>query len=298
MRYVKRAGSILRSFFSNHPSRAVSARNFIARVTGQTVLKHLMRGLICTMMLSGGCTPEQGDKDNLTAGYAALDARQYDDAISHADAQLIKSQEGEGSAEAFYLKGRAYEQRAKPDVRGANSDLDTAASYYSQALTMSPARSLEGYIHASLGNVYYWRDNYSAALQQLSVAYDLVDSPDLKSFILYRAGLCEQRMGQFTVADKSFDAVQQRFPGSEAAARARDHEGFRSFNVRVATFSTAQAAELALQSLRGTGVGDVQRKDLSNGRSILLVGPEGTYTEALGMKIRVAGQYPDSVIVP
>jgi hypothetical protein len=105
-------------------------------------------------------------------------------------------------------------------------------------------------------------------------------------------------MGQFSVADKSFQAVQERFPGSDAAGRAHDHEGFRNFNVRVATFSTPEAAELALQSIRGTGVGDVLRKDLSNGRSILLVGPEGTYTEALAMKVRVAGQYPDAVIVP
>jgi tetratricopeptide (TPR) repeat protein len=261
-------------------------------------LGRLLCGVLCCAAFLSGCSPEVGDKDNLTAGYNALDSRQYDDAISHADQQLAKSQGGEGSAEAFYLKGRAYEQRAKPDIRGSNSDLDTAASYYSQALTLQPAPLLEGYIHASLGNVYYWRGNYAAALQQLSSAYDLVDSTDLKSFVLYRAGLCEQREGQFEVADKSFKAVQERFPGSDAANRALDHQGFRSFSVRVATFSTPQAAELALQSLRASGVGDVQRKDLSSGRSILLVGPEGTYTEAIGMKVRVASQYPDAVIVP
>ena len=253
--------------------------------------------LVFSMALLG-CTPEQGDKDNLTAGYSALDARQYDDAITRADQQLGKSQEGEGSAEAFYLKGRAYEQRAKPDVRGATSDLATAASYYQQALTLAPAKSLESYIHASLGNVDYWRDDFNGALQQFSAAYDLVDSPDLKSFILYRAGLCEQRLGQFTVADKSFEAVQQRFPGSQAATRARDHEGFRNFNVRVATFSTSQAAELTLQALRSMGLSDVTRRDQPNGQSIVLVGPESTYTEALAMKSRVTAQYPDAMIVP
>jgi tetratricopeptide (TPR) repeat protein len=268
------------------------------RRSGKLPLAWTLSGVVCLFAFSAGCSPEQGDKDNLTAGYSALDSRQYDEAINRADQTLSKSQQGESSAEAFYLKGRAYEQRAKPDVRGATSDLDTAASYYQQALTLGPAKSLEGYIHASLGNVDYWRGDYSAALQQLSAAYDLVDSPDLKSFILYRAGLCEQRMGQFEVADKSFKAVEERFPGSEAANRAREHEGFRSFSVRVATFSTPEGAELALQSLRGTGVGDVQRKDLSNGRSILLVGPEATYTEALAMKVRVAGQYPDAMIVP
>ena len=247
-----------------------------------------------------GCTAQspEADKDNLTAGYNALDSRQYDDAINRADTQLTKSDGGESSAEAFYLKGRAYEQREKANPTQAHSDLETAASYYQQALTLNPAPSLQGYIHASLGNVNYWRDDYITALQQFSVAYDLVDSPDLKSFILYRAGLCQQRMGQFDLADKSFQAVQQRFPGTDAANRAREHQGFRSFSVRVATFSSAQAADLAMQALRVTGLSDVERRDLPNGRSIVLVGPESTYTEALAMKARVVTQYSDAIIIP
>jgi tetratricopeptide (TPR) repeat protein len=245
-----------------------------------------------------GCTQDQNEKDNLTAGYNALDSRQYDDAISHADDQLTKSSQGESSAEAFYLKGRAYEQRQKASPRQSTSDLETAASYYQQALTLSPAPPLEGYIHASLGNVDYWRDDYIGALQQFSAAYDLVDSPDLKSFILYRAGLCQQRMSQFMVADKTFKAVVERFPGTNAAARAHDHIGFRNFKIRVATFSSSQAAELALQNLRVTGFSDVNRTDLPNGQSILLVGPEATYTQALAMKTRVLPQYPDAVIIP
>jgi hypothetical protein len=68
--------------------------------------------------------------------------------------------------------------------------------------------------------------------------------------------------------------------------------------VRVATFSSSQAAELALQPLRTTGMSDVSRRDLPNGQSIVLVGPEATYTEALAMKTRVSGQYPDAMIVP
>jgi tetratricopeptide (TPR) repeat protein len=254
-------------------------------------------GLMGISFLAGGCATDQGAKDNLTAGYTALDARQYDDAINHADETLTKSPSGESSAEAFYLKGRAYEQRAKPDVRGASSDLETAASYYQQALTLSPSRSLEGYLHASLGNVDYWRDDFYGALQQFSLAYDLIDSTDLKSFILYRAGLCQQRLGQFNVADKSFQAVQDRFPGTEAATRAHDHQGVHDFNVRVALFSNVQAADSAVAALSSMSV-NTYKKMLPNGQYVVLVGPEGTYTEAMGMKARVAGQYPDAMIVP
>jgi tetratricopeptide (TPR) repeat protein len=255
-------------------------------------------GLGCTIFLSTGCTPDIVEKENLTAGYSALDSRQYDDAINHADQQLGKSQDGEVSAEAYYLKGRAFEQRAKPDVRGATSDLDMAASYYQHALTLNPTRSLEGYIHASLGNVEYWRDDYGGALRQFSAAYDLIDTPDLKSFVLYRAGLCQQRLGQFDVADKSFQAVQDRFPGTDAANRARDHMGFHNFNIRIATFSSIQSADMAVQALQSSGIGLVQRKLLPNGECVVLLGPQGTYTEALAMKTRIAGQYANAVIIP
>jgi tetratricopeptide (TPR) repeat protein len=210
---------------------------------------------------------------------------------------LNKSPEGEVSAEALYLKGRAFEQRAKPDERGASSDLDSAASYYQQALTMSPAKPLEGYIHASLGNVDYWRDDFYGGLQQFSAGYDLIDATDLKSFVLYRAGLCQQRLGQFEVADKTFKAVQERFPGSEAATRALAHQGVRDFNVQVAVFSGTQSADTAVQALRSMSV-NAHRRDTANGRSVVLVGPEGSYTEALAMKARVAGQYPNAIIVP
>jgi hypothetical protein len=53
-----------------------------------------------------------------------------------------------------------------------------------------------------------------------------------------------------------------------------------------------------MQALCVTGLSDVERRDLPNGQSILLVGPESTYTEALGMKTRVVSRYPDAIIIP
>jgi outer membrane protein assembly factor BamD (BamD/ComL family) len=254
--------------------------------------------LIGAILFCSGCAADPADKANLTAGYSALDARQYDAAIRSADDQLAHSGGGESSAEALYLKGRAYEQRVKADEEQSRSDLNTAASFYQQALSSGPSKQLEGYIHASLANVDYWLDNYTSAIAQFSAAYDLVDSADLKSFILYRAGLCQQRLAQFDVADKSFQAVQDRFPGSEAARRAREHQGFRNFSVRVATFSTTAAAQSAAAALIRTGLDNVQVRLLADGKSIVLVGPESTFTEASAMKVRVAGQYPDAMIVP
>ncbi|MBV8780814.1 MAG: hypothetical protein JO353_05390, partial [Phycisphaerae bacterium] len=176
--------------------------------------------LILCGCLAFGCAADKAEKENLTAGYSALDSRQYDQAIQLADKQIQQNKDDEGTAEALYLKGRAYEQRAKPQGQQAGSDLMLAAQCYQQALLHSPAPKLEGYIHASLGNVDYWRDDYSGAVRQFSAAYDLLDGSDLKSFVLYRAGLSQQREGMFDLADQTFAAVQSRFPNTDAARRA------------------------------------------------------------------------------
>ena len=249
------------------------------------------------LMLSFGCGADPAEKQNLSAGYTALDTRQYDEAIQRADQQLQDHKDDEGTAEALYLKGRAYEQRAKPQGPAAGNDLATAAGLYQQALTLSPAPKLEGYIHTSLGNVLYWRDDYAGALQQFSSAYDLLETPDLKSFVLYRAGICQQRMGRFDLADQSFAAVQSRFPASDAARRAHDHLGFHNFTVRLATFRTFQDTQNAVAMLRKEGTMP-QRTTDSQGHSIISLGPVQTYAQAESLKTRFSLQYPDAVIVP
>jgi tetratricopeptide (TPR) repeat protein len=255
--------------------------------------------LIVAVFLSTGCAADKVDKDQLNAGYADLDSAHYDEAIAVADQQLAKNSNGksEGTAEALYLKGRAFEQRVKSSRGEAGADMNTAADCYQRALGMSPVPSLEANIRTSLGNVQYWRDDYSSALQEWTRAYELLNTPDMKSFVLYRAGLCQQRLGQFDIADKTFAAVQERFANSDAANRAREHQGFHSFSVRLATFSNPQSADAALLSLRKGGAAANKQSDAKQ-RSIVTVGPVGTYAQAQALKARFIAQYPDAMIVP
>ena len=253
--------------------------------------------LCCLPLALCACAADPAEKSNLTAGYASLDSHQYEDAISRADQQIKNRKDDEGTAEAFYLKGRAIEQRAKPQGPQAGGDLGEAAQCYQQALLLSPAPKLEGYIHTSLGNVDYWRDDYANALRQFSSAYDLLESPDLKSYVLYRAGICQQRAGQFDLADQTFSAVQSRFPGSDAARRAHEHMGYHGFMLRLATFINPQGAQKAAGQLRNEGVTPEVTTD-KMGHSIVSLGPARTFSQAESMKVRFSGQYPDAVIVP
>src|SRR5580765_1698597 len=88
-----------------------------------------------------GCE-DTASKDRLNQGYRALDAQRYDEAGAAANDYLARHPTGPGAAEAFYLQGRAYEQRASESheqTPAARADLDSARSAYTKGLSMPAA---------------------------------------------------------------------------------------------------------------------------------------------------------------
>ena len=205
-----------------------------------------------------------GGKEELTAAYRDLDQRRYDQAFSEAGAFLEKNPTGPGSAEAVYLQGRIYEARAESAGTAgradeARSDLTTAANTYLRVLQLSPPPAVEGLAHAGLANAAFYLEDYATAAREWGLAYPLVGQPDARSWILYRVGLCQQRLGQFDLADRSFARVQQEFPGKEPATRAAAHAGQRAFYVRVGAYGSAAAADREVAKVRAKGLAGALR---------------------------------------
>jgi tetratricopeptide (TPR) repeat protein len=249
---------------------------------------------------AAGCTenkPSAQQSTQLTSGFKALDEQQSAVAIDRADEYLREQPHGPGSAEALYLKGRGYEQKAAADPSEIKRNLTEARTAYMEALNQQPSPKTEGYIRASLSNVAFFQDDYSTALGEASRAYNLVDSPNIQSVLLYRTGVSQQRLGRFTDADRTFEQVQQRYPGSPIADRAREHQGQRNFFVQLATFNSPAGADKAIQSLQNSGVVVSKRSDQS-GHTLVDAGPFSTYESARDAKARFAGQYPDALVVP
>jgi tetratricopeptide (TPR) repeat protein len=218
-------------------------------------------------------------------------------AIERADAYLRQQPSGPGSAEALYLKGRGYEQKAAGDPAEMRRNLDEARTAYLDALNQNPSPKTEGYIRASLSNVAFFQDDYVTAQSEASRAIKLVDSPEIASVLLYRIGVSQQRLGLFTDADATFGQVQQRYPGSPIAERAREHEGQRNFFAQLATYNTPAGAERAMEGLKASGVVISTRSD-NAGHTIINAGPFNTYEEARDAKAKFAGQFPDALITP
>jgi TolA-binding protein len=253
------------------------------------------------LLLLFGCGPAQPsaqEQQQLQAGYKSYDGRDYDQAMAQADRYLTKHSTGKGSGEALYLRGRSLEARTAQDQTQAKQNLQAARAAYIQALEQKPSPKLESYILTSLGNVAYFQDDYATAIQQWSTASSKLDKNDIiKAWVLYRMGIAQQRLGQFPAADKTFVAVQQEFPATEPARRAKEHQGSRAFFVQLAAFTSTTSADSAANELRTKGVTPVRIKD-PQGRQLIRVGPVANYAQAMTLKSRFGAKYPDAIVVP
>src|SRR5688500_4564295 len=115
-------------------------------------------GLLSLPVLSQlGCESSGGGRKQLDAGYQSLADHQYDQAIGQADTYLQANPRGRDTAEALYLRGRAYEQRVtdagvKSTPDEARAALQAARNAYTEALAAEPTPELDAYIRTSLAN--------------------------------------------------------------------------------------------------------------------------------------------------
>jgi tetratricopeptide (TPR) repeat protein len=233
----------------------------------------------------------------LSAGYQALRQGQADAAIDRADEYLRERSHGPGVAEAYYLKGRGYELKTASNRDESKRNWVEARTAYAYGLNENPAPQLEASIRAGLSNVAFFMDDYPTAFAEASKAYSLTNSPETQSVLLYRMGVSQARMGRFTEADDTFALVQQRYPGSPMARRAQEHQGVRNFYLQLATYGTAEGADRAIESLKSSGLALSKRAEVG-GHVVVNAGPFATYDAVKQVKQRLAGEFPDALVVP
>ena len=241
-------------------------------------------------------------QQTIDAAYASFNQRRYDEAMANAERVLAGNANGPGAAEAHYLRGRVFEERAKAadgakDVAGARAALQSAREAYNAALAAKPAAPLEANTRAGIANVAYFQEDYATAIAQGTAAQQKVTDPQVKAWVLYRVGLSQQRFGNFAEAERTFAQVQQQFPNTEQARRAAAHRGVNGFYVQVGAYDSPANADNALAGLRADGVIAMRLTD-PRGRNVVRVGPMRTYDEAKKVKTRIAAKHPDALIIP
>lgn len=245
-----------------------------------------------------GCAPDPAAKDQLHNGYDALEHRQYDQADAIAHAYLTKTPQGPGSAEALYLEGRVLEARAEyaNDAAQSRAQMDAARDVYSRGLALPAVPNVQARLHAGLANVAYFEDDYGTAVREWQLAYPNLEKPDDRAWTLYRIGICQQRLGWFEQADRSFQAVREQYGGSEPANRSAAHEGAKGFYVQVGAYSDASHADKSVTALRAQGLN--AQKAQEPGKQVVRLGPIPSYADARALKARLSGQFPEAIITP
>jgi tetratricopeptide (TPR) repeat protein len=231
-------------------------------------------------------------------GYEALAARDHGGALAAADQRLRASRTGPGVAEAWYLRGRALEMWPAANPGEAAANFAAARTAYENALANNPPRDLRAYARASLGNVAYFQDDYQTAAEMFRLAYDDLDNDVSRAWTLYRAGMSAQRQGRFETADKLFDDVIRRYPGTMQAERSAASRGARAFHVRVGTYSTQGRAQQAATDLRRQGFAGLSILPTTTNLHVLRIGPYPSYPAARGARLQLLTRFPDAMIMP
>jgi tetratricopeptide (TPR) repeat protein len=264
-------------------------------------------GWILLAVVLTGCASNKSieDKKILHAGYQSLNQQDYNGAIASSDQFLRENPEGgPGTAEALYLQGRVYEQRAQAaDAAGrmpeARVELQNARNMYERALKIRPEAEpkAEGLLHAGLANVAYFQEDYLTAMREWASAYPNLVQPEARAWVLYRIGLSQQRLGRFPEADRSFADVRRQYPKSAPAERASTHQGAKAFYVQVGSYSDSRNADAAIGSLRSQGFA-AEKSIEPSGRQAIRVGPAFNYEQAKALRARLEAAYPGAVIEP
>ncbi len=245
-----------------------------------------------------GCGPDPAAKDQLRSGYDALERRQYDQADAVAHAYLNKTPHGPGSAEALYLEGRVREARAEyaGDPAQAHAQMEAARDAYNQGVAVPAVPAVQARLHAGLANVAYFEDDFGTAVREWQLAYPNLEKAEDRAWTLYRIGLCQQRLGWFEQADRSFETVIQQYAGTEPANRSAAHQGARGFYVQVGAFTDASHADKTVGALRAQGLNP--QKATEPGKQVVRIGPVPSYADARALKVRLSAQFPEAIITP
>jgi tetratricopeptide (TPR) repeat protein len=252
---------------------------------------------VCLLLVTG-CASNQQAQDQLEAGNKALAASDYDSAIRDAD-NVLSTGSSDYAAAADYLRGLAIINRMdvqKPDAVTAQRELEIARGAFIAGLAQPCSPELAARLHAQLGFVEYFQDEYAPALRDLSAALPGLKQPAWKQYVLYRMGVCQQRLGRFEDADATFLRVQTEYPGTEIAHRAQARHGVRGFYVQIGVFSQQSDIDKAARTI--DDVGSVALRTQDKGMTVLRTADVPSFEQAAQLKSRLAYAYPDALVMP
>ncbi len=254
---------------------------------------------VCTIVtltcLLGGCAG-----DGLTAhqqawldqGLACYERNDYGRALAQFDQFLVEVREGPEVAQALYIRGLCNAQlghrsRAYADLhRCAELPTDTDIAWRNYIV---------------LGTLYYEDEKWVQAAQSLRAASDRMPDAPPKDFILFRLGLCHERMSQWRAALGFYAEIPRLFSSGayRKAAQRRTRISATHHAVQCGAFGERSNAQKHVADLKQKGLEPYIFEE-TRGRAplyVVLVGKYQSYDDARGQLAMIKQHFIDDALL-
>lgn len=230
----------------------------------------------------------------LAEGRQLYEDKRYSGAIVELSKLLREQPDDPAVARAYYLRGMSHAQMGNrvEAYRDLNAAVDSGAD---------ATATREAYV--VLGTLHFEDRAWADAAAALREAANRYPSTPPKDVILYRLGLCYERLSRWGESRGPFAEIVKHFPDSnfaDAAAR-RLRVQPEHYAVQVGAFYERENAETLRFQLERDGLTAWLRTEPRNRQTmyVVLVGRFASYDQALGQLAMIQREFvPDAVLWP
>jgi tetratricopeptide (TPR) repeat protein len=257
-----------------------------------TRVKFVMALLVAAPLI-GCATLSEQQRTLLVDGERAYREKQYQRATDQLSAFLGEVKQGPEVGRALYVRGMAAALVGQRPL--AYSDLRRATQESSD-----PQLAWQPYV--ALGVLSFEDEDWGSALQALSTAVQRMPSAPPKDAVLFRVGLCNERLGRWGAAAGPYQRIVLDFPAGPYVENAKRRLQLQAdhFAVQCGVFSRPENAGDLVNRLQQQGfrpqVKQEQRRDGTY--SVVLEGRYSSYAEANHALARIRGYIPQAVLWP
>ena len=244
--------------------------------------------------LLAGCSqltaPQQ---EMLDAGIKAHQQQNYTASVERLTAFLSEVKGKPESSRAAYVRGMSYASLNK-----------RAEAYADLQLATQPPADPDAVWRAYkvLSDLRFEDGNYEAALRMAAAAVGGMPNAPPKDAMLYRQGVCYERLGRWDDARRPFQLVSEQFPDTTygRAGQRRLALNARHFAIQCGSFANVRNADALRSRLAQAGFPTYTRQEPRGATTVnvVLVGRYTSFNEALSQLTAVRRHVSDAVLWP
>ncbi|MBI5864374.1 MAG: SPOR domain-containing protein [Planctomycetes bacterium] len=271
-------------------------RPFDMRGRTATLWRKMMRVAIPLFLLTilGGCSQlTESQRGLLDAGLTAYEKQDYSKSVDRLTAFLSEVKAQPERSRAAYVRGMSQIKLNRRSEAYADLRLATDAP-------ADPDSIWRAYV--MLSTLHFEDGRYDAALRMAVAAVGRMPNDGPKDAMLYRQGVCYERLARWEDSRRPFQQAAENNPGSVwgQAARRRVALKPRHFAVQCGAFADPKNAASLRARLAAAGFDTYVRQEQrgSTMSNLVLVGRYSSFGEALTQLTAVRRHVSDAVLWP